>query len=416
MNRLEQFVHKLVGDYPMLRIPLVTFYQRACSIFPSKNFEASTLIENYPGYFFGFHDKVPWSYDNSKLLAHHFDFKKKISQLESESIEVGYFEDGKYRFVGNTNAWNWQQGATLQWLGRSNKIVYNDVDQGKAIARLVDLETGNREVIQRHIMAVSGDGKLGLSCSFSRLGRGMPGYGYSTLEDRNENDMLPSNEGFTINNLKDNTCRQIISLSEIVDIESNNLMRGAYHFFSHCLFSPDNKRFVFFHRFLRNNGSLETRMFSSDLDGGNIWQFPGEKFSHIAWSSDSTILTYCKPRNKKIGFYFLEEFTGKVTAIVNQDITSDGHPQVSNDGKYVLIDTYPDRCRNQRLMLYDIEKNNIKLLVKYKIPFKYRLERRCDFHPRWNRDSTLICYDSVHKNVRSLSVIRNPDPNISPVS
>ena len=120
------------------------------------------------------------------------------------------------------------------------------------------------------------------------------------------------------------------------------------------------------------------------------------------------MLAYCKPSAKKIGFYLLEEFTGAITEIVNENITSDGHPQVSKDGKFILIDTYPDRCRNQKLMLYDVTKNHCKLLVKYKIPFKFRLERRCDFHPRWNSDNTMICFDSAHKNVRSLCVMRNP--------
>ena len=76
MNKLEQIVHKMVGDYPFLRIPLVVLYQRTCSIIPSRNFEKVRLESCSPGFFFGFHDKTPWSHDDSKLLAHRFDVKK----------------------------------------------------------------------------------------------------------------------------------------------------------------------------------------------------------------------------------------------------------------------------------------------------------------------------------------------------
>ena len=408
MNKLEQIIHRMVGDYPFLRIPLVVLYQRACTIIPSRDFERVRLESCSPGFFFGSHDKTPWSHDDSKLLAHRFDVKKNISQLEDGTIDVGYFENDEYQVIGTTKAWNWQQGSSLMWIGKMNKVVYNDIEQGESIAKLIDLETGDKQTIHCHIMAVSNNGRYALSCSFVRLGRGMPGYGYDQLSDGIENVLLPDNEGLSIIDLENNTIKQIITLKEIAKIASNNLMDGAYHFFTHCLFSPGDNRFVFFHRYLRQNGSLETRMFSSELDGKNIWQFVGEKFSHIAWYNDTTVLAYCKPPNKRIGFYFIEEFSGKITGMVNEYLTSDGHPQVSSNGKYVIIDTYPDRCRNQRLMLYNVKNNHCELLVKYKIPFKYRLEMRCDFHPRWSRDNTKICFDSAHKNVRALCVMCKP--------
>ena len=401
----------MIGDYPYLRIPLVAAYQRMFSVIPSNNYEKTELLVCLPGYFFGFHDKCPWSYDNSRLLAHRFDIEKSDSQLENDSIEVGYFENDefdKYRVIGSTRAWNWQQGSSLQWVGRTGKIIYNDVEQGKCVAKIYDPDESLHETMPYHIMAVSNNGRYALSCSFSRLGKGMPGYGYSQQLVDNANDLLPDNEGLSIVDLENHDIKRIISLKVIVQIAPHNYMDGAYHFFTHCLFSPNNKRFIFFHRYLRKNGTLETRMFSSDLEGWNIWHFAGEKFSHIAWFNDTNVLAYCQPPGREIGFYYLEEFTNKVTSVANEYLTSDGHPQVTTDGKYILVDTYPDRFRNQHLLIYDIDNKHCELLLKYKIPFKYRLERRCDFHPRWNRDNTMICFDSAHKNVRSLCVMRNP--------
>ncbi|VAW54779.1 hypothetical protein MNBD_GAMMA06-599 [hydrothermal vent metagenome] len=409
MNKLEQVAHKLIGDYPFLRIPLVALYQRACSVLPSKNFEVVDLEFCRPGFFFGFHDKCPWSYDGSKLLAHRYDVNKSVNQVEDESIDVGYFENDEFKFIGSTNAWNWQQGSSIQWVGKANKIIYNNLEQNKPVAKIVDLDTDEKESLPCHVMAVSNNGRYAVSCSFARLGKSMSGYGYKDQLSTNENDLLPDNEGLTIIDLESKAEKQILFLKDVIDSYPDVAMDGAYHLFSHCLFSPDDSRIVFFHRYLRKNGSLETRMFSCDMDGKNIWHFAGGKFSHIAWYGNSTVLAYSKPAGHEIGFYFLEEDTGRITAIVNESLTSDGHPQISSDGENVLIDTYPNRSRIQRLMLYNIEGNRCEPLVKYKIPFRYRLERRCDFHPRWNRDNTKICFDSAHKNVRALCVMSKPE-------
>jgi len=410
MNKLEQLVHKLIGDYPFIRIPLVSLYQRVCSILPSKNFERVNLESCYPGFFFGFHDKCPWSYDGLKLLAHRYEVNKHINQVENEPIDVGYFEKGKFQLVGSTSAWNWQQGSSIQWVGKKNRVIYNDFEQSNPVAKIVDLDTGKKIFFSCHIVAVSHNGRYAVSCSFSRLGKSMSGYGYKNEPSTNENDLLPNDEGLVIVDLDSKTEKRILLLKDIVANYPNVAMDGAYHLFSHCLFSPDDSRLVFFHRFLRKDGFLESRMFSCDLDGKNIWHFSGEKFSHISWHNNSTVLAYAKPEGYDIGFYFLEENTGKIIAIINNDLTSDGHPHVSSDGKNVLIDTYPNRKRVQYLMLYNIEKNHCELLAKYKIPFRYRLQRRCDFHPRWNRDNTKICFDSAHNNVRALCVMQAPSP------
>jgi len=411
MNKIEQVVHSIAGEYPYLRIPLVAAYQRLCSIVPSTNFEITNLLACLPGYFFGFHDKCPWSYDNSRLLAHRFDTNTKPHQLEKSPIEVGYFENNdfdNYRVIGSTNAWNWQQGSSLQWAGRTQKIIYNDIEQGNCVAKIFDPDKNHYESLPYHVMAVSNDGRYALNCSFARLGEGMPGYGYNQQLTDDENELLPDNECLRIIDLETHAVKGIVSLKDIAQIDPQDSMAGSYHFFSHCLFSPDDSRFVFFHRYLRYNGVQVTRMFSSDLNGRNIWHFAGGYFSHIAWANNTNVLAYCKPPDRKTGFFYLEEFTGDITEIASELLTSDGHPQVSSDGKYILVDTYPDRYRNQRLKLYDVENNSSMLLVKYRIPFKFRYERRCDFHPRWNRDNSMICFDSAHNNVRSLCIMRNP--------
>lgn len=139
-----------------------------------------------------------------------------------------------------------------------------------------------------------------------------------------------------------------------------------------------------------------------------MWRFPCEECSHISWAGAGRLLAYCKPANRPSGYYLFEEFSDSITAVGHNLLTSDGHPQVSSNGRYILLDTYPDRSRSQKLRIYDMTDHEVTELIKYRIPFKYRHERRCDFHPRWSRDESMICFDTAHTGVRSLCVIRNP--------
>ena len=66
------------------------------------------------------------------------------------------------------------------------------------------------------------------------------------------------------------------------------------------------------------------------------------------------------------------------------------------------------------MILYNLEKNKrIDIGKFYSIPDKkYNIGKdweisgmRCDLHPRWNRDGTKICIDSVHEGSRNIYVL-----------
>jgi len=70
--------------------------------------------------------------------------------------DVGYIDlnDGfKWTKLGETTAWNWQQGNRLQWRPRSDEILWNDrSDDGKKfVCRVYDFRTGKRRTLSRPI-------------------------------------------------------------------------------------------------------------------------------------------------------------------------------------------------------------------------------------------------------------------------
>jgi len=410
MNPLERIIYLRIAEYPFIRIPIVKIYQRFFSLFAKNEFMANKEITIIPGSFFGFHDKCPWCYDNKMILSHKYDPRKNIDATERNSLKVGFYQyTGSWRFfeLGQTTTWNWQQGSGLQWLGSTKNIIYNDCYQGECVSKIIDVNGKILKILPGHIASVSSSGGYALSYCYQRLGCGMSGYGYNELNK--PKNSLTTVDTLSVINIETNQKKPLFELNDLIKFDYKESMRKAYHFFSHCLFSKNGERFVFFHRWLVPNGRLYTRMFSSDLSGCDLHMFQGTQFSHIAWKNEKHILAYCKPPEKPIGLYLLKDHTNECKAIDNKFFVADGHPQFSNDGRYILIDTYPDRSRYQFLKVYDLKTKRGTVLAKLRIPFEYRLQRRCDFHPRWSRDDKMICFDSAHTGTRSLCILQNID-------
>jgi hypothetical protein len=113
-------------------------------------------------------------------------------------------------------------------------------------------------------------------------------------------------------------------------------------------------------------------------------------------------------------------------------LTEDGHPMfcpVNPD--LLLTDTYPDKQGVKTLVLYDLKTGTRADLVRLgqsahgvdsteaaavlagieprvakKFGAEHYLRARsalsCDFHPRWDRAGTRVCFDSIHEGYRRM--------------
>ena len=379
------------------------FYQRIISVIPTKQIITSYPLTVREGFFFGFHDKNPWSPDNQYLLAHKFDMENRMPYA-GEKVEVGFFEGpnwDSFRSIGTTQAWNWQTGAMLQWVGNKNEIIFNDFNGESHIARLYSINGELINIVTIPVAAVSPNGAYALSHSFNRLRIGDVAYGYQQGTEGDEQKLKSANEKLIMIDIKQGIQRSLLSLDEIIGTDYCASMEGAYHFFTHCLFSPSSERFVFLHRWVKKNKQVFTRMFACNIDGTDLFEFPTTGMvSHICWTDSKTILAYARTI---LGdqYYLFRDKTGKFEFLDREKFTSDGHPQCSSDGT-IITDTYPDRFRYQTLIKYDSQKSERIDLAKLKSPFDYTGDVRCDLHPRWDRTSKIVCFDSAHTGIRSL--------------
>jgi len=409
MNKAERFLYGYVRKNPRVKNVLRDVYQSVFSKIPVKQFAINDSIINRQGYFFGFHDKCPWNYDDSMLLANRFNIPNRQIN-KSDTLEVGFFKGEDYKeFVplATTPSFNWQQGCFAQWVGKKNQVIYNSFDGEKNISIVIDASGNEIRRFDLPVAALSPDGRYMLSYDFNRLAVYAPGYGYENGRDEEIHVKVPVKQGLSIVDIETGNAKKLFSIADIAALQPDPAMEDSFHFFTHCLFSPSGKRFVFYHRSIRDMNFVHTRMISCDLDGGNVFVFPADGWvSHIGWKNDTQILAYC--RTKKFGdaYTLFEDQGNNYEALGIDDFTSDGHPSFSpSDNNVFITDTYPDRFRLSSLILYDCKVNKRLVLAKLKQPLQFKNELRCDLHPRWNRAGTMVCFDSAHTGKRSLCTI-----------
>ena len=417
MNKAEQIVYNVLKKNAYAKLFVRNVYQSIFDLIPVKKCISKYKITAREGHFFGFHDKSPYSADNQFLLSNKYHTNLKMP-TKDDYLTLGVFKGNNHEdFIPltKTYAWNWHQGCMLQWKGKEHSFVFNDADKNTLVTKVFNMENETIQTIPAPIGAVSPDGKHAVGYNFSRVFRYMTGYGYMQGVDPEIKLKQPNNTGLYYVNLDSGQVNHLFSIKEIASITPESSMKDSYHYFSHCLFSPSSQRFVFMHRWVKSaekQNQRWSRLISCDINGDNIYIFPTtEMVSHIAWKNESQILAYS--RMPKLGdkyFLFRDQSPMDFEIIGESAFNSDGHPSFSPNKKWIVTDTYPNRTRQQYLILYNLQNQQRINIAKLKHPKKYTSLSHtkhwsCDLHPRWDRAGRYLSFDSVYTGVRALCSI-----------
>ncbi len=411
-------------------------------------YKEASLIFRTPeneSYKFGYYNYSPISNDGSRLLGHKVFFEGRMP-LPEDKVEIGYFtlDDQIWHKVAESNAFNWQQGSMLQWLGPdfNSKIIFNDSDGGKYIARIIDINTLEEKVIPKAIYGVTPDGKTSVSLNFERCNF-TRAYSYAPIVDKSWDVKIPEKDAVIKIDLTTGEYKNIIAINDVLDGVELNEEDG--HWFEHITLNPEGSRFSFYHRY---GGSVfTTRAFTADMDGKDLWLHPNtstEKVTHLGWRDSKSYVLYTvvqsklnimmggKNKKKKQkwylavyrslirpfvprklvktlpkpkSFYTLTEDRNGVIAKYNpQPGNMDGHPGFTADGRYMLTDTYSDKDNYRHLLIYDTKKDKSYMLGKF-----YSVYNNCgwrtDLHPRFSKDEEKVIIDSNHNGNNSIMVL-----------
>jgi hypothetical protein len=409
-------------------------------------------LTKQPGHhYFGYYDKCPYDPTGRYLLALEVDFMDRPPKPDDEA-RIGIVDlqgRGEFEQLGTTRAWNWQQGTHLQWLPSSpgRKIIYNIREADGYHACIQDIDTGNKQVLPRPIYAVSRNGSQAVSVNFSRIHDMRPGYGYNGLSDSWADEIHPEEDGIYWMDLHTGDNKLIISLAQIAAIAPDQTTAKSKHWFNHLQFSTDDARFVFLHRwkssasrkpgikglltrqawlkqmltgqawfrrFLANrpgfkqkisgNQSHTTRMFTANADGSDVYLLNRDDMtSHFDWKNSNQIIAWARRHGIGDRYFLFTDRTDDVEVIGEDVFSSDGHCSYSPDGRFILTDTYPQGVDHLRtLILYNTATGERSDIGQFYSPPELQGEIRCDLHPRWNRDGTRVCFDSMHEGERQI--------------
>jgi hypothetical protein len=125
----------------------------------------------YTGFFF--YQCLQFNTSGQYLLAMKVYFQNRLVQ-STDRADIGFIDlknQYKWTKIGESTAWNWQQGARLQWRPASEEIVWNDrSDNGKHyVCRVYHFQTRKKRTLPRPIYDLSPDGATALTHDFERM-------------------------------------------------------------------------------------------------------------------------------------------------------------------------------------------------------------------------------------------------------
>lgn len=411
--KFEQMINYQLNKFPKIKKIIKRIYQIIMYTFSEKkkkvgDFDRITPEDEYE-YFFGYYDKSPWNADERYMLCLRAKCTwKDVSPKEkADIILIDTENNNSIKILASTSTWNVQQGCMLQWLGpkHDKEIIYNDLVSGKYCSVILNVETLKKRIINFPIYSVSSDGKFALSLDFSRLFNLRPGYGYCNLSELTKNIGLPNKPCIWKVDLITGKVTELLKYTDFANFEPRKEMleKNSIHKVNHIMISPNGKRFMVLYRWFVRERKY-TRLITCDIDGKNMYVLNDDDMvSHCFWKNNREILAFENKRKYGTGYFLMEDKTNHFSQCW-EDIKNDGHPSYSPNGKYAIIDSYPDRNRMQSIKIMYNSKD-YKEVAQVFSPFKYDNDTRCDLHPRWDRTGKKICFDSVFEGKRELYVM-----------
>lgn len=363
-------------------------------------------------YFFGYYDLQPYNKSQTRHLVHKTMFRNRL-QDKNDIAEVGFIDmnNGKYEMFDTTPAWNFQQGAMLQWnpLSPENQVVYNSIDDGEYCAVVMDIESGKKRLLECPVANVSRDGRWAIGINMSRLYDFRPGYGYAAVPDKFYHKNHCNNDGVFLIDMQTGKSKLVLSMEEIWEFSGSFFDKDEKMIINHITFNPSADRFLALVRNFPVPGKKHsTAVITANRDGSDMYLLSDYGIqSHYWWLNDDEVIFFNdgKELDCTLGLvnnYILKDKSHQGQLLADGFFVRDNHMSFSPDNSLMITDSYPDENGHQVIQLYSPSANIcVDLGYFYSMP-NVCTDVRCDLHPRWNRSGDGITFDSTHEGFRGV--------------
>lgn len=365
----------------------------------------------------GYYDTPLFDYSNRFLVAYQVRFQGRHPN-SNDIIKIGIIDlldHDRWIEIGESRAWNWQQGTMVQWLPGTRRVIWNDREGDRFISRIYNLENGNRAALPHPIYTVSPQGDAGLTLNFSRLNDMRPGYGYSGIIDRNRRVKRPDDDGIWAVDLNTGESRLILSLylaKKYVGPDQpyshwlDRWLKTYKYWFNHIKCSPDGRRFTVKYRYLipRRREFWNDSLSHSLTCGrdGNECRYLVDKASHAMWKDNHHLYLW-----RENGLFLYEDTPNGghlVRQIAPGVIRENAHVRYFPNDETRLFFDIPYK-ETVPLYCYDEKTGEKTLLASFANHWPASGEFRCDLHPCFSSDGCKIAISSLLDGGRQVYIL-----------
>ena len=374
-----------------------------------QHFVARAITQGPKHHFFGYYGICPWDATGQYVLCLESDFHDRPPGA-GDTAAVGLVElvSGKFEPLAETQAWNLQQGCMLHWLPTApdRLITYNDLQDDHFVSVVLDIHSGEKRILPHPISALSRDGRQALSLNYARLKSLRPVVGYAGLPDPFGDQNHPTDDGIYLMDTETGQTKVLVSYESVrAFFNDNSEVQSHKLWFNHTVINRDDTRVAFVVRW--NEPGIEikhTILMSASLEGGDLRVLTDLCASHFDWQTPEILFGWVM-MPEGYHYYLINDSTSEYQIVRPDILTKNGHCSFTRDGTWLLTDESPDKENRQTLLLWHMLEERRVVLGRFLSPPPFRGEIRCDLHPRWSRDETQVCFDSIHEGTRQVYVV-----------
>ena len=188
-SKFERRIAFILTKFPGLKSGIKKLYQRLNYIRYKKSYSFKSdysikkiAIGNKESYF-GYYDKSPINSTNEYIIFQSANVYTSDMPDRNVPVDMVVYnvKNDSYTVVGQSYAYNWQQGTKLMWIDES-KFIYNDFDSNRKqyTSKIYDVKSKETKAIDYPIYDCYGE-KFAISLNFERLNVVRADYSYSNL-------------------------------------------------------------------------------------------------------------------------------------------------------------------------------------------------------------------------------------------